>query len=81
MLKDILKILEKDARSSNKQIATITGISEKQVASISVRLRKTDYIKIQNHSRLGQVENEHVFCAIEVKSCASTRCGVFDSIF
>jgi DNA-binding Lrp family transcriptional regulator len=33
MLTEILKILEKDARASTRQIATITGLSEEEVSN------------------------------------------------
>jgi DNA-binding Lrp family transcriptional regulator len=80
VLKDILKLLEKDARSSHKQIATITGLSEKEV-STSIRQAEKDqvilkYKAIVNWDKVG---NEHVFALIEVKVAPQRDVG-FDSI-
>jgi DNA-binding Lrp family transcriptional regulator len=80
MLKDILKLLEKDARSSHRQIATITGLPEKEV-SASIRQAEKDqvilkYKAIVNWEKVG---NEHVFALIEVKVTPQRDVG-FDSI-
>jgi DNA-binding Lrp family transcriptional regulator len=80
MLKDILKLLEKDARCSNKQIATITGLSEKEVASSISKAEKDQvilkYKAIVNWDKVG---DEHVFALIEVKVAPQRDVG-FDSI-
>ena len=68
MLKDILKVLEKDARSSHKRIATITGLSEKEVAS-SIRKAEKEQIILKYKAVVNweKVEDDHIFALIEVK--------------
>jgi DNA-binding Lrp family transcriptional regulator len=80
MLKDILKLLEKDARSSNKQIATITGMPEKEV-SASIRQAEKDQIILKYKAIIDwdKIEHEHVFALIEVKVAPQRDVG-FDAI-
>ena len=80
MLQDILKILEKDARTSNKQIATITGRPEEEIAA---EIKKADHdqiiLKYKAIVNWDKIENEHVFALIEVKIAPQRDVG-FDSI-
>ncbi len=80
MLKDILKLLEKDARSSHKQIATITGLPEKEV-SASIRQAEKDQVILKYKAIVNwdKVENDHVFALIEVKVTPQRDVG-FDAI-
>jgi DNA-binding Lrp family transcriptional regulator len=80
MLSEILKILEKDARSSTRQIATITGIPEKEVEETIQQAEKDQVIqKYKAIVNWDKVENEHVFALIEVKVAPQRDVG-FDSI-
>jgi len=80
MLKDILKILESDARSSPKQIAKITGISEDEVTSQIKQAEKEQVIlKYKAIVNWDKVENESVFALIEVKIAPQRDVG-FDAI-
>ncbi len=80
MLQDILKILEKDARTSNKQIATITGKPEEEIAA---EIKKAEHeqiiLKYKAIVNWDKIENEHVFALIEVKIAPQRDVG-FDSI-
>jgi DNA-binding Lrp family transcriptional regulator len=80
MLKDILKVLESDARTSTKQIATITGMPEAEVAQTIQKAEQDQvilkYKTIINWEKLG---NEHVFALIEVKIAPQRDVG-FDSV-
>ncbi len=80
MLKEILKILEKDARTTAKQLATMTGVSEGEVAKL---IKKAEaertilkYKTMINWDRLG---DEQVRALIEVKVTPQRDVG-FDSI-
>jgi DNA-binding Lrp family transcriptional regulator len=80
MLKDILKILEKDARTSAKQIATMTGATADEVAKL-VKKAEADhtilkYKTIVNWEKLGE---ETVSALIEVRIAPQRDVG-FDSI-
>ncbi len=80
MLKDILKILEKDSRTSLQQIATITGIPEAEAAQ-TIRQAEQDqvilrYKTIINWEKAG---DEHVHALIEVKIAPQRDVG-FDAI-
>ncbi len=80
MLKEILKVLESDARTSTQQIATITGMPEEEVAQ-TIRKAEQDqvilkYKAIVNWEKVG---NEHVFALIEVKVMPQRDVG-FDAI-
>jgi DNA-binding Lrp family transcriptional regulator len=80
MLSEILKILEKDARSTNRQISTITGISEKEVAD-TIKKAEQDQVILKYKAIVNwdKVENENVFALIEVKVTPQRDVG-FDSI-
>ena len=81
MLKDILKILENDARTTSKQIATMTGISVAEVNKLIEKAEKDriilKYKTVVNWDRLE--EDEHVWALIEVKVKPEPEVG-FDSI-
>jgi DNA-binding Lrp family transcriptional regulator len=80
MLKDILKILEKDARTGMQQISTITGIPEAEVTQ-TIQKAEQDQIILKYKAIINwdKVENEHVFALIEVKVSPQRDVG-FDSI-
>ena len=80
MLKDILKILEKDARTSARQISAITGLSEDEVAK-TVEQAEHDQVILKYKAIVNwdKLENEHVFALIEVKIAPQRDVG-FDSI-
>ena len=80
MLKEILKILENDARANTKQIATITGQPEAEVAD-TIRKAEQDQIILKYKTIINweKVENDHVFALIEVKVSPQRDVG-FDSI-
>jgi len=80
MLKDILKILENDARATPKQISDMTGMPQAEV----VRLIKQAWqdrviLKYKAIVNWDKAENEHVFALIEVKLEPQKDVG-FDSI-
>jgi DNA-binding Lrp family transcriptional regulator len=81
MLKDILKILENDARTTSQQIATMTGISVAEVNKLIEQAGKDriilKYKTVVNWDRLE--EDEHVWALIEVKVKPEPEVG-FDSI-
>jgi len=80
MLKDILKILENDSRTTPKQIATMTGMSTAEVNKLVKQAEKDriilKYKTIVNWDRL---EDEQVWALIEVKVTPEPEAG-FDSI-
>lgn len=80
MLKDILKILEEDARTTVKQLATMTGSSEEEVKTLIKKAEEQQvilkYKTLVNWDRLG---DEHVWALIEVKITPQRDVG-FDSI-
>jgi len=81
MLKDILKILENDAHITDKQIATMTGMSADEVAK-AIRQAEKDriilkYKTVVNWDKLEG--NEQVWALIEVKVKPEPEAG-FDSI-
>ncbi len=80
MLKDILKILENDARASAKQIATMTGIPSAEVAK-HIKQAEKDRIILKYKAVLNwdRVEDEQVWALIEVKVIPQKEVG-FDSI-
>jgi DNA-binding Lrp family transcriptional regulator len=80
MLKDVLKILEKDAKTSNKQIAALTGMPEKEVTA-SIRQAEKDQVILKYKAIINwdKVENDHVFALIEVKIAPQRDVG-FDAI-
>jgi DNA-binding Lrp family transcriptional regulator len=80
MLPEILKILEKDARTTTAQIATITGLSEAEVAS-TIKKAEQDQVILKYKAIVNwdKVADEHVFALIEVKVAPQRDVG-FDSI-
>ena len=68
MVKDILKILENDARTTTKQISTMTGTPSAEVAKLIKQAEKDrtilKYKTIINWEKVGE---EQVLALIEVK--------------
>ncbi len=80
MLKEILKILEKDARTTTKQIATMTGNSEEEVARLIKKAEaERTIIKYRTMVNWDKVGDEQVRALIEVKITPQRDVG-FDSI-
>ncbi len=80
MLQDILKILEKDARTGVKQIATITGQPEAEVAAEIKQAEANQVIlKYKTIINWEKIQDEHVFALIEVKIAPQRDVG-FDAI-
>jgi DNA-binding Lrp family transcriptional regulator len=81
MLKDILKILENDARITGKQIATMTGTPVAEVNKLIEQAEKDrtilKYKTVINWDRIE--ENGQVWALIEVKVKPEPEVG-FDSI-
>ncbi len=81
MLKDVLKILENDARTTDKQISTMTGLSSAEVARLVHQAEKDriilKYKTLVNWDRLE--DDEQVWALIEVKVKPEPEAG-FDSI-
>ena len=68
MLKDILKVLENDAHTTTKQIATMTGLSAAEVNK-TVKQAEKDRIILKYKAVVNwdRVEDEQVWALIEVK--------------
>ena len=80
MLKDILKILEKDARATPKQISDMTGIPQAEVTRLIKQAQQDRVImKYKAIVNWDKVENEHVFAWIGVRLEPEKDVG-FDSI-
>lgn len=80
MLKDILKILENDARTTTKQIATMTNTPEAEVAKEITQAEKDHTIvKYKTVVNWDKLENERVSALIEVKVSPQRDVG-FDAI-
>ncbi|HXX59171.1 MAG TPA: Lrp/AsnC family transcriptional regulator [Dehalococcoidales bacterium] len=80
MLKDILKILENDARTTPKQIADMTGMSQAEVAKLIKKAwDDRTIIKYKAIINWDSAENERVYALIEVKLEPQKDVG-FDSI-
>jgi DNA-binding Lrp family transcriptional regulator len=80
MLKDILKILEDDARITTRQIATMTGLPAAEVTKIIKQAEKDRIIlKYKTMVNWDRVEDEQVWALIEVKVKPEPEAG-FDSI-
>jgi len=80
MLKDILKILESDARTNTKQIAAATGIPETEVIKTIQKAEHDQVIlKYKTIINWDKVGDENVFALIEVKVTPQRDVG-FDSI-
>jgi DNA-binding Lrp family transcriptional regulator len=78
--KEILKILEDDARTSTKQISAMTGNSTSEV-SRSIKQAEKDRVILKYKAIINwdKVENEQVWALIEVKLTPEKDVG-FDSI-
>ena len=80
MIKEILKILENDARATTKQIATMAGISTNEVAKTIKQAEKDRTIlKYKTVINWDKVRDEQVWALIEVKITPQRDVG-FDSI-
>ena len=80
MLKDILKILQNDARTTTRQISAMTGLSSAEVTK-QVKQAEKDQIILKYKAIVNwdKVENEQVWALIEVKLIPQKDVG-FDSI-
>ena len=80
MLKEILKILEDDARITTKQIATMTGASAAEVAKLIKQAAENRIIlKYKTVINWDKVEDEQVWALIEVRVAPEPDAG-FDSV-
>jgi DNA-binding Lrp family transcriptional regulator len=80
MIKDILKILENDARTTTKRIATMTNIPAAEVARLIKQAEKDRTIlKYKTMINWDKVGEEQVWALIEVKIAPQRELG-FDSI-
>ena len=80
MLKEILKILEKDARVSLEQLAAATGIAKAEVIKAVKQAEKDGVIlKYKTVVNWKKVQDEQVAALIEVKVAPQRDVG-FDSI-
>ena len=80
MMKEILNILENDARTTVKQISTMTGASSTEVNKLIKQAEKGRIIlKYKAVINWDKVENEQVWALIEVKVTPEKDVG-FDSI-
>ena len=80
MLKEILKILESDARTTNKQIASMTGTPSAEVAKLIKQAEKDRVIlKYKAVVNWDKIEDEQVWALIEVKITPEPDVG-FDAI-
>jgi len=80
MIKEILKILENDARATTKQIATMAGISTDEVAKTIKQAEKDRTIlKYKTVINWDKVRDEQVWSLIEVKITPQRDVG-FDAI-
>ena len=81
MLKDILKILENDARATGQQIATMTGLSAAEVVKLIQQAEKDriilKYKTVVNWERVE--DDEQVWALIEVRVKPEPEAG-FDTI-
>jgi DNA-binding Lrp family transcriptional regulator len=80
MIKEILKILEEDARTTPKQIATMTGSTVDEVARLIEKAEKERaIIKYRTLVDWDKVGDEQVWALIEVKITPQRDVG-FDAI-
>ena len=80
MIKDILKILENDARTTTEQIAAMTGTPTAEVVKLIKQAEKDRTIlKYKTVINWDKVEDEQVWALIEVKITPQKDVG-FDSI-
>ena len=80
MIKEILKILENDARATPEQISTMTGMPSAEVAKLVKQAEKDRAIlKYKTMINWGKVGEEQVWALIEVKVAPQREVG-FDAI-
>ena len=80
MLKEILKILEDDSRTTVKQISTMTGLSRSEAARLIKQAEEDRVIlKYKTVINWDKVQNEQVWALIEVKVAPEPDTG-FDSV-
>ena len=80
MLKDILKILERDAQTTPKQVAEMTGMSQAEVSRlIKQALKDRTILKYKAIVNWDQVGDKHVWALIEVKLTPQKDVG-FDAV-
>lgn len=80
MIKEILKILEGDARTTTKQIATMTGIPSTEVTKLIKQAEQDrSILKYKTVINWEKVGNEQVWALIEVKVSPQRDVG-FDAI-
>ena len=80
MIKEILKLLENDARINSKQIATMLGTTSAEVAKLIKQAEKDRIIlKYKTVINWDKVEDEQVWALIEVKVSPQRDVG-FDAI-
>lgn len=80
MLKEILKILQNDARTTTKQISAMTGLSSAQVTKLIKQAEKDrSILKYKAIINWDKVQDEQVCALIEVKLTPQKDVG-FDSI-
>jgi len=80
MIKDILKILEDDARTTTKQISTMTGTPGAEVTKLIKQAEKDRIIlKYKTIVNWEKVREEQVWALIEVRVAPQRDVG-FDSI-
>jgi DNA-binding Lrp family transcriptional regulator len=80
MLKDILRILENDARTSAKQIATMTGVPAGEVTGLIKQAEKDRLIlKYKTIVNWDRIEDDQVWAIIEVRVKPEPEAG-FDAI-
>ncbi len=79
MLKDILKVLEDDARITAKQISAMTGVAPAEVGKLVKQAEKDRVIlKYKTVINWDRVEDEQVWALIEVKIAPEPDAG-FDA--
>ena len=80
MLKEILKILENDARTTTRQISTMMGIPTEEVTKL-IKQAEDDrtILKYKTVINWDRVEDEQVWALIEVKVTPEPDAG-FDSV-
>ena len=80
MLKDILKILEHDARTTPEQIAAMTSVPQTEVTRLIKQAQEDRTIlKYKTIVNWDRIEDEHVWALIEVKLTPEKDVG-FDSM-
>jgi DNA-binding Lrp family transcriptional regulator len=80
MLKDVLRILEDDARATPRQIATMTGMPQAEVTrTIKQAEKDRTILKYKAIVNWDKLEDERVWALIEVKLTPEKDVG-FDSV-